>query len=143
MISGTVLSYTEFLDLLCTHYMLPPLNLQSYSDECGTDFKVRHALSCSKVGLIIARYNKVHEKLLYPARQDFVSELVRTEPLIHQVPTRPERGVHQVSDKDKESRGDLMIQGLWYRQADTIIDVKLGNSDADSYKHEPMMALLA
>ena len=35
-----------------------------------------------------------------------------------------------------------MIQILWDKQAEFIIDVKLGNADADSYKYEPMAALL-
>ena len=38
----------------------------------------------------------------------------------------------QGSDKDKETRGDVMVRGLWDRQVDTIIDVKLGDADADS-----------
>ena len=36
-----------------------------------------------------------------------------------------------------------MVQGLWNRQVDAIIDVKLDDTDADSYKYEPMTALLA
>ena len=36
-----------------------------------------------------------------------------------------------------------MIQCLWDQQADAIIDVKLENYDTDSYKYEPMAALLA
>ena len=37
-----------------------------------------------------------------------------------------------------------MIPGLWDRQVDAIIDVKLGDGDdADTYKYEPMTALLA
>ena len=35
-----------------------------------------------------------------------------------------------------------MIQGLWDRKVEAIINVKLGNSDMDSYKYEPMAALL-
>ena len=35
-----------------------------------------------------------------------------------------------------------MIRGLWYRQVDAIIDVKLGDSDVDTYKYYPMTALL-
>ena len=37
----------------------------------------------------------------------------------------------------------MMIQVLWYRQSDAIIDVKIGDSDADSYKYDPMAVLLA
>ena len=35
-----------------------------------------------------------------------------------------------------------MIRDLWYRQVKAIIDVKLGDADRDSYKYEPMEALL-
>ena len=35
-----------------------------------------------------------------------------------------------------------MIQRLWDRQVDEIIDVKLGDADADTYKYEPITALL-
>ena len=35
-----------------------------------------------------------------------------------------------------------MIRGLWDLQVESIIDVKLGNADTDSYKYEPMAALL-
>ena len=36
-----------------------------------------------------------------------------------------------------------MIRCLWDRQVKAIIDVKLGDSDTDSYKYEQMSALLA
>ena len=36
-----------------------------------------------------------------------------------------------------------MVQGLWDRQIEAIIDVKIGDADADSYKYEPMASLLA
>ena len=35
-----------------------------------------------------------------------------------------------------------MIRGLRGQQADAIIDVKLGITDADYYKYEPMAELL-
>ena len=31
-----------------------------------------------------------------------------------------------------------MIRGLWDRQEEAIIDIKLGDSDADFYKYERM-----
>ena len=39
--------------------------------------------------------------------------------------------------------GGMMIQGLWDRQVDVIFDVKLEDSDADTYKYEPMTLLLS
>ena len=35
-----------------------------------------------------------------------------------------------------------MIRGLWNRRVDAIIDVKLGDADADTYKYEPTTSLL-
>ena len=39
-------------------------------------------------------------------------------------------------------RGDIMIQGSWYQQAEAIIHVKPGEAGANSNKYEPMAALL-
>ena len=36
-----------------------------------------------------------------------------------------------------------MIRGLWDRQVEAIIDVKLGVADADMYKYESMKSLLS
>ena len=37
----------------------------------------------------------------------------------------------------------MTIQGLWDRQSDTIIYVKLGDADTNPYKYEPMVEILA
>ena len=34
-----------------------------------------------------------------------------------------------------------MIRGLWDRQEESIIDVRLGDADTHSYKYEPMAVL--
>ena len=36
-----------------------------------------------------------------------------------------------------------MIRGLWDKQVEATIDAKLGDADADSYKYEQMVAILA
>ena len=35
-----------------------------------------------------------------------------------------------------------MIRGLWDRQVNAIIDVRLGDADADTYKYYPMASLM-
>ena len=42
-----------------------PPNFQRKCDVCAASFDISQGLSCSKGGLIIARHNKVHDKLLY------------------------------------------------------------------------------
>ena len=36
----------------------------------------------------------------------------------------------------------MRIQGLWDRQFDAIIDIKLGYANEDTYKYEPIISLL-
>ena len=142
-VSGTILSATEFRDFLCEHYNVSPLNLQSHCDGCGTAFEVTHTLICRIGGLVIVRHNKICDELLYLSQCTFTSEYERSKPLIHQGRTRSKQEICQGSDKDKETQGDVMIQGLWYCKVDTIIDIKLWDADVDMYKYEPMTALLA
>ena len=37
-----------------------------------------------------------------------------------------------------ETRGDVLIWGLWESQTDSNINIRLGDDDTDSYTYEPM-----
>ena len=100
-VSGTVLSASEFRNILCACYNVSPLNLQIHCDGCGTAFGVTHALSCSMDGLVIARHNKICDKILYLSRRAFTSAFVCLKPLIYQGRTRSEQEIRQGSYKDK------------------------------------------
>ena len=41
-----------------------------------------------------------------------------------------------------ETRGDVLIRGLWEIHTDAIIDVRFGDSDAETYRKETMDKLL-
>ena len=41
-----------------------------------------------------------------------------------------------------DTRGDVLIWGLWESQTDAIIGVRFGDSDADTYRKDPMDKLL-
>ena len=45
-----------------------------------------------------------------------------------QTPHPEEKKIRQGSDK-LDTRGNVMIRGLWDRQTDAIIDVKIGDTD--------------
>ena len=142
-VSGTLLLATESRDFLCSYYYFTPLNLQIHCNWYGTASNICHTLIWIRRGQVIARHNVVHENLLCLARRAFTSSSVRARPLIHQGHTRSERDIRQGGDKYKETRGDVMIPVSCNLKTDVIIDVKLGNSDADCYKYEQMAALLA
>ena len=46
-------------------YNVTPSNLQSNCNSCVISFNVWHPLSWCKLGLVITRHNKVHEKILH------------------------------------------------------------------------------
>ena len=102
-----------------------------------------HTLSRIIVRLVIARHNKISDKLLYLSRRSFNSESVLSEPLIHQGCTRSEQDIRQGNDNHQDTRWDMMVRGLWYRQVDAIIDVKLVDADTYTYKYKPMTSLLS
>ena len=89
------------------------LQIMSHYNGCGTDFGVTQAIICGTGGLVIAHHNKICDELLYLDQQAFTPVSVHAKPLFHKIHTRSEKDIFQRSDKDKETRGDLMIQGLW------------------------------
>ena len=128
---------------LFARYNVSTVNIQSHCDGCVTAFGVTHKFSCSTGGLIIACHNKIRDKLFYLSQRAFTSASVCVKPLMHQGRTRTKLEIRQGSDKHKDMRADVMIRGLWDRQIDAIIDIKIGDADADTYNHEPMTSLLA
>ena len=104
-VSGTVLYATEFQDILCAHYKISPLNLQSHCSRRGTAFGVTHPLSCSIGSPVIVRQNEICDKLLYLSRRAFTSASVHVEAITHQGHTKYEQEIRQGSDKDKEMWG--------------------------------------
>ena len=83
----------------------------------------------------------MHEKLLYFAQRAFLPTCVLGETLIQQ-------GCIISEEEDRQGRGGLETRGgvliriLWKIQTDVIINVKFGDSDADTYKYETMDKLL-
>ena len=63
------LAATEFCDFLCAPYDVTPPNLQQKYNIFYNSFSVHHGLNCSRVGLIIARHNEVHDEILYLSRR--------------------------------------------------------------------------
>ena len=101
-----------------------------------------HALTSITSGMFVASHTKICDELLHLSQRDFIPASVCAELLIRQGCIISEKEIYQGSEKDKETRGDLMTQGLWDQQFKSIIDIKLGDAYADSYKYEPMPVLL-
>ena len=140
-VTDTVLAATWFRDLFAHIMMLPLYNLPIKCDICGTSFDVRHRIRYSKGGIIIARHKKLCDKLLYLAQWAFPSAYVSGKPLTHHGRIISEGVILQGSER-LDTRGHIIIQGLWDIQTDNIVDVKLRNDDAYTYRFDPMLTLL-
>ena len=133
----------NFGNFLCARYNVSPVKPPIHCDKCGTAFGVTHVLIFRIGGLVVSRHNKIRDEILYLYRCALTSASISAEPLIHQGRTRSEQEICQDSDKHKETKGDVVIGGIWDRQVKAIIDVKLGDADADMDKYKPMKSLLA
>ena len=57
LLNGTELSQEEFRDNICLRYRLMPQDTPTTCDGCGKRFSIKHALSCSKGGLVVAPHD--------------------------------------------------------------------------------------
>ena len=95
-------------------------------DGCGSQFSTGHPLDCRKSGLVIQRHNVIKDALGDLASIAY-KEVVR-EPIVENVPA---------------SVADLSVRGVWQPQATTFFDVRVVDSDANSYLHHDVGAVLS
>ena len=55
-LNGTELSREELRHNICLKYGLMPQDIPATCDGCGKNFSIEHTLSCTKGGLVLARY---------------------------------------------------------------------------------------
>ena len=121
-------------------YGITPPDLPTTCDGCEARFTLQHALGCKKGGLVIFRHNEIRDELVYLAGKALTPSAIRDEPLIHtgrkaeNVNTCP---ASQASDKpsSEDERGDILLRGFWERGTDCIVDVRVTDTDAKSYRH--------
>ena len=86
------------------------------------------------------RHDEIRDELRYLAVCAYIKGAVREEPLINA--GEANRG-HEDVMIDNNNRGDLMIRGLWSRQKECILDVRVTNLDSTLYKkRDPKKILL-
>jgi len=143
---GTDLSAQEFRDALHLRYARTPPDLPSSCDGCGQSFTMDHALECQHGGLVIIRHNEVRDELVDLASRAFSPSAVCAEPLIY--PGRsalPENSPVSPGSQalPSDERGDMLIRGLWSRGTDCILDIRVANTDAKSYRSKAPPQVLA
>ena len=117
------LSAQEFRDALAIRYKKPLICVPDVCDGCGAEFTLSHALSCRKGGLVIRRHNEVRDSIGDLA--SLVWSKVWREPIVR--------------DADYQSGSsalvaDLGVRGVWLPQAEALFDVRIVDTDAQSYR---------
>ena len=118
------LSAAEFRDALSLRYCRPSLGLPAICDGCSAPFSLEHALDCKKGGLVIQRHNEVRDALGDIAAKAY--QEVTKEPIIR-----------EADDTQSITAlvADLRIRGVWQPQAEALFDIRVVDTDAQSYAH--------
>ena len=135
-VNGNSLGNQEFQDAARMRYAMVPINLPEKCDGCGAKFTLEHANSCKHGGLIIGRHDEIQRELSTIAAMALRESAVRAKPLINpgtyaSIKSNSDSNNVEVSSED---RGDILVRGLWAKQQDGIIDVRVTHTDAPSYR---------
>ena len=116
------LSAQEFRDGLALRYKKPLLSLPSVCDGCGGQFSIGHALDCRFGGLVGRRHNEVRDA--FGDLASLVWSPVTKEPVV----------------RDGSATGadtlvaDLCVRGVWEPQTEALFDIRVVDTDAQSYR---------
>ncbi len=146
-VNGTELSAQEFRDAVSMRYGITPSDLPAFCDGCDARFSLQHALGCKKGGLVIFRHNEIRDELIHLAGKAFTPSAVRDEPLIRgrsteKVDECPVRQTSANQPAKEDDRGDILLRGFWARGTECIVDVRVTDTDAASYRARDPAAIL-
>ena len=103
------------------------------------NFSVGHALTCRFGGHIHRHHDDISYGLKSPASIALGDKSVRTKPLINPGSASVLKFKRQRNDNDtatsiEDLRVDIIIKGLFERNQDCIINVRVTDTDAQSYR---------
>ena len=102
----------------------PLLRIPGNCDGCGSPFDLSHALSCRKGGLVIQRHDEIRDTFGDLAALAWGQ--VCREPIVKE------------SDSTTNSPAliaDLAVSGVWTPQTVALFDIRVTDTDAQSYIH--------
>ena len=125
------LTAQEFRDALAIRYKKLLLNIPPSCDGCGSPSSLDHFLVCRKGGLIIQRHNEIRDAIGDLAALAWSS--VKHEPIVKEA--------HD-GDFSDVLVADLCIRGVWLPQAEALFDIRIIDTDAQSYLSQPPASVI-
>ena len=114
------LSAQEFRDGLALRYRKPLLSFPAVCDGCGAPFSIEHALDCRFGGLVTRRHNEVRDA--FGDLASLVWSPVVKEPVVHDGSAGADALI-----------ADLCVCGVWGPQTKALFDIRVVDTDAQSY----------
>ena len=116
------LSAQKFRNALALQYKKPLLCVPSICDGCGASFDLSHALICRKGALVTQCHNEIRDAL-----GDYSSlawSQVKKEPIVKEA---------NESSGSPALVADFSVRGVSVPQAEVLFDVRVVDTDAQSY----------
>ena len=126
------LSAQEFRDSLALRYRKPLQTIPSTCDGCSDLFDLSHALSCRRGGLVTQRHNEVRDA--FGDLSSLAWNQVIKEPV--------GRESSALSDSPALV-ADLSVRGVWVPQAEALFDIRVIDTDAQSYRAQSPIDVLS
>jgi hypothetical protein len=106
---------------------------------------------CKIGGLVTLRHNEINEELCDLVTKALAPSAVRVEPMIQtrcsaeeaKAKATEKPDVQRLSRSSDKERGDLLIHGFWTRGTNAIVDVRVTDMDAKSYRSRDPHKVLA
>ena len=99
-------------------------------DGCGAEFSIEHALDCRFGGLVSRCHNEIRDAIGDLA--SLVWGNVVREPVVCDGST----------SSDGALVADLCVRGVWIPQSEALFDIRVVDTDAQSYRSRTPLAVL-
>ena len=117
--------------LIAIRYKKPLQNVLDLCEGCGSPFSLSHPVSCRKSGLVIQHHNEVRDVIRDLA--SLVWGQIKCEPVVKKADNK--YGTQALV-------ADLAVRGIWLPQAKALFDIRVSDTDAQSYRnHSPREVL--
>ena len=126
------LSAQEFRDSLALRYRKPLQSIPSTCDGCSAAMDLSHALSCRRGGLVTQRHNEVRDAFGDLAALAW-SQVIK-EPVVREASSL---------SRSPALVADLSVRGVWVPQAEALFDIRVIDTDAQSYRTQSPIDVLS
>ena len=126
------LSAQEFRDSLALRYRKPLQTIPSTCDGCSDLFDLSHALSCRRGGLVTQRHNEVRDA--FGDLSSLAWNQVIKEPVVRE---------SSALFDSPALVADLSVRGVWVLQAEALFDIRVIDTDAQSYRAQSPIDVLS